>query len=153
MTYGLGREASEAELTNVAEKTGIMPLVRSIKGGFDAKISISGSSVSGGQRQRIVLSRELLKSRPVMLLDEPTSALDAISALEIQQKLIDLFPGATKLMITHDLRLLSQVDHVVFMENGRVLDSGSHQELMSRCEAYRTLIFCGEEVSHEKAAL
>lgn len=153
MTYGLEREASEAELTEAAEKTGIMPLVRSVKGGFDTGISISGGSVSGGQRQRIVLSRELLKSRPVMLLDEPTSALDAMSALEIQQKLIDLFPGATKLMITHDLRLLSQVDHVLFMENGRVLDSGSHRELMSRCGAYRTLVLCDEEVSHEKEAL
>lgn len=153
MTYGLQREAAEEELTEAAEKTGIMPLVRSVKDGFDANISISGSSVSGGQRQRIVLSRELLKSRPVMLLDEPTSALDAMSALEIQQKLIDLFPGATKLMITHDLRLLSQVDHVVFMENGCVLDSGSHRDLMNRCEAYRTLVLCDEEVAHEKAAL
>ena len=57
------------------------------------------------------------------------------------------------LMITHDLRLLSQVDHVLFMENGRVLDSGSHRELMSRCGAYRTLVLCDEEVSHEKEAL
>ena len=57
MTYGLEREASEAELTEAAEKTGIMPLVRSVKGGFDTGISISGGSVSGGQRQRIVLSR------------------------------------------------------------------------------------------------
>ena len=56
-------------------------------------------------------------------------------------------------MITHDLRLLSQVDHVLFMENGRVLDSGSHRELMSRCGAYRTLVLCDEEVSHEKEAL
>lgn len=153
MTYGLRREAAEAELREAAEKTGIIPLIRSAKGGFDANISISGSSVSGGQRQRIVLSRELLKDRPVMLLDEPTSALDAMSALDIQQKLIDLFPGATKLMITHDLRLLSQVDHVVFLENGRVLDSGSHRDLMSRCASYRTLVLCDEEVSHEKAAL
>lgn len=88
-----------------------------------------------------------------MLLDEPTSALDAMSALEIQQKLIGLFPGTTKLMITHDLRLLSQVDHVLFMENGRVRDSGSHRELMERCEAYRTLVLCDEEVSHEETAL
>ena len=153
MTYGLRKEAAEAELEEAAEKTGIMPLIRSIRGGFDANISISGSSVSGGQRQRIVLSRELLKRRPVMLLDEPTSALDAMSALDIQQKLIDLFPGTTKLMITHDLRLLSQVDHVVFLENGRVLDSGSHRDLMTRCEPYRTLVFCDEEVSHEEAAL
>ena len=153
MTYGLWREPTEAELADAAEKTGLMPLIESVKGGFDANISISGSSVSGGQRQRIVLGRELLKNKPVLLLDEPTSALDAMSALDIQQKLIDLFPGATKLMITHDLRLLSQVDHVVFLENGCVLDSGSPCDLMLRCEAYRTLVFCGEEVSHEKEAL
>lgn len=146
MTYGIHRKVEDPELTDAAEKTGIMSLVRSMKDGFDANISISGSSVSGGQRQRIVLSRELLKSKPVLLLDEPTSALDAMSALAVQQKLIELFPGITKLMITHNLRLLSKVDHVIFMEDGRVLDSGSHLDLMRRCEPYRTLVSCNEEV-------
>lgn len=144
MTYGIRREVTDDELTDAAERTGIMPLVRSLKDGFDANISISGTSVSGGQRQRIVLTRELLKQKPVLLLDEPTSALDAMSALAVQQKLLELFPGTTKLMITHDLRLLAQVDHVIFMEDGRVLDSGGHSELVSRCEPYRKLINCVE---------
>ena len=147
MTYGIPREVTDGELTEAAEKTGIMPLVRSTKAGFDADLSISGGSVSGGQRQRIVLTRELLKNKPVMLLDEPTSALDAMSAMALQRKLMELFPGTTKLMITHDLRLLAQVDHVIFLENGRVLDSGTPAELASRCEAYRTLVSCDEEVS------
>lgn len=147
MTYGISREVSEEELTNAAEQTGIMPLIRRLSRGFDANISISGTSVSGGQRQRIVLSRELLKKKPVMLLDEPTSALDAMSALAVQQELMDLFPGTTKLMITHDLRLLAKVDHVIFMEDGQILDSGSSMELMERCEPYRTLVSCNEEVS------
>ncbi len=147
MTYGIPREVTDGELTEAAEKTGIMPLVRSTKAGFDADLSISGGSVSGGQRQRIVLTRELLKNKPVMLLDEPTSALDAMSAMALQRKLMELFPGTTKLMITHDLRLLAQVDHVIFLENGRVLDSGTPAELASRCEAYRALVSCDEEVS------
>ena len=121
-------------------------MIQSLEQGFDANISISGNSVSGGQRQRIVLARELLKKKPILLLDEPTSALDALSALEVQQKLIELFPGTTKLMITHDLRLLSRVDHVIFMENGNILDSGSPIELMKRCEPYRALVLCDEEV-------
>lgn len=144
LTYGIKTDVADAELTDAAEKTGIMSLVHSTKDGFDANINISGSSVSGGQRQRIVLTRELLKNKPVLLLDEPTSALDAMSALSIQQKLLELFTGTTKLMITHDLRLLAQVDHVIFMEDGRVLDSGSHLDLMARCESYRTLINCSE---------
>ncbi len=144
LTYGIKTDITDEALTDAAERTGAMALVHSREEGFDANISISGGSVSGGQRQRIVLTRELLKNRPVLLLDEPTSALDAMSALAIQQKLLELFPGTTKLMITHDLRLLSQVDHVIFMEDGRVLDSGSHMELMDRCEAYRTLVACNE---------
>ncbi len=147
MTYGIQREVGEGELKEAAEKTGILSLVQGLEGGFDAALSTSGGSVSGGQRQRIVLSRELIKNRPVLLLDEPTSALDAMSALMIQQKIFELFPGTTKIMIIHDLRMLSRVDHVVFMENGRVRDSGKHRELMQRCESYRTLVSCEEGVS------
>ena len=146
MTYGMKGDVSEQEMENAAERTGILPLIQSLEQGFDANISISGASVSGGQRQRIVLTRELLKKKPILLLDEPTSALDALSALEVQQKLIDLFPGTTKLMITHDLRLLTRVDHVIFMESGNILDSGSPMELMKRCEPYRALVLCDEEV-------
>ncbi|MGI6254732.1 MAG: ABC transporter ATP-binding protein [Acutalibacter sp.] len=153
MTYGLSRPVSDEELTDVAERTGILTLVNSRKEGFDAKIALGGTSVSGGQRQRIVLSRELLKAKPVLLLDEPTSALDAMSALAVQQKLIDLFQGTTKLMITHDLRMLAKVDHVIFLQEGMVLDSGTHRELMARCEPYRTLVFCEEEVPYEKETL
>ena len=146
MTYGIKDSISEEELENAAERTGPLPLIQSLAQGFDANISISDNSVSGGQRQRIVLARELLKKKPILLLDEPTSALDALSALEVQQKLIELFPGTTKLMITHDLRLLTRVDHVIFMENGNILDSRSPIELMKRCEPYRALVLCDEEV-------
>lgn len=146
MTYGLHREVAEEELSGAAEQTGILPLVQSRKDGFDANISISGTSISGGQRQRIVLSRELLKNKPVLLLDEPTSALDAMTAMAIQKGLIDLLPGTTKLMITHDLRMLAQVDNVIYMEDGRVVDSGDHLTLMKRCEGYRALVLCDEEV-------
>ena len=146
MTYGIEKEVPDCELEDAARKTGLDDLVKKLDNGFDSEIAISGTSVSGGQRQRIVLSRELLKQRPIMLLDEPTSALDAMSALDIQQKLIELFPGATKLMITHDLRMLAKVDHVLFLENGRVIDSGSHLDLMKRCEPYRTLVMCDAEV-------
>lgn len=146
MTYGIKDSIPEEELENAAERTGLLPLIQSLEQGFDANISISGNSVSGGQRQRIVLARELLKKKPILLLDEPTSALDALSALEVHQKLIELFPGTTKLMITHDLRLLTRVDHVIFMENGNILDSGSPIELMKRCEPYRALVLCDEEV-------
>ena len=146
MTYGADREVPENELYDAADKTGIKELVDSLEKGLDSNISISGTSVSGGQRQRIVLSRELLKKKPVMLLDEPTSALDAMTAISIQQMLIELFPGTTKLMITHDLRMLASVDHVIFLEDGRVTDTGSHRELMERCEPYRTLVLCDTEV-------
>ena len=145
MTYGIRREVGDGELAAAAARTGIMPLVESSPGGFDAPLAISGGSVSGGQRQRLVLTRELLKGRGCMLLDEPTSALDAQSALDIQTRLLELFEGTTKVMITHDLRLLSRVDHVIFLENGRVLDSGSPAELMARCEGYRSLVLCGKE--------
>lgn len=143
MTYGLDKDVTDEELTAAAAKTGILSLVEETKEGFDGPLAISGGSVSGGQRQRIVLTRELLKNRPCLLLDEPTSALDAKSAYDIQKKLLELFKGTTMLMITHDLRLLSAVDKVVYLEEGEVIDSGSHQELMNRCTPYRELVICG----------
>lgn len=146
LTYGVGRPVSDDELTRAADRTGILPLVQAA-GGFDAPLSISGKSVSGGQRQRIVLTRELLKHKPCLLLDEPTSALDARSALSLQNRLLDLLPGTTKVMITHDLRLLARMDHVIFLENGRVVDSGSPAQLMARCPAYRSLVDCSKEVT------
>ena len=146
MTYSVHRDVGDSELTAAADQTGILPLVRSSAAGFDAPLAISGTSVSGGQRQRIVLTRELLKGKPCLLLDEPTSALDARSALMVQSKLLELFRGTTKVMITHDLRLLAQVDHVIFLENGRVVDSGRPDELMERCQDYRSLVQCSKEV-------
>ena len=143
MTYGLKGNVTDEELINAAAKTGILQLVEETNEGFDGSLAISGSSVSGGQRQRIVLTRELLKKRPCLLLDEPTSALDAKSAYDIQKKLLELFKETTMLMITHDLRLLSAVDQIVYLEEGEVIDSGSHKDLMNRCTPYRELIVCG----------
>lgn len=143
MTYGLKRDVSEEELTNAAAKTGILELVNGTKDRFDTSLAISGSSVSGGQRQRMALTRELIKNRPFLLLDEPTSALDAKSAYDIQKKLLEIFNGTTMLMITHDLRLLSWVDQIIYLEEGEVLDFGTHLELMNRCEPYRELVTCG----------
>lgn len=90
----------------------------------------------------MVLTREVLKGRSCLLLDEPTSALDAKSAFDIQKKLLELFRGKTMLMITHDLRLLFSVDQIIFLENGTVVDSGTHLELMGRCAPYRDLVDC-----------
>lgn len=142
MTYGIKRDVSDEELLKAAEKTGAQQLVQDTPGGLDAHLAINGSSVSGGQRQRMVLTREVLKGRSCLLLDEPTSALDARSAFDIQQKLLEVFHGTTMLMITHDLRLLSAVDQIIFLENGTVVDSGTHLELMSRCAPYRDLVNC-----------
>lgn len=143
ITYGINGNVTEEEIETAASKTGILELVKGSKEGFDSSLAISGGSVSGGQKQRMVLTRELLKNRPFLLLDEPTSALDAKSAYDIQKKLLELFKGTTMLMITHDLRLLSSVDQIIFLEEGEVLDCGTHLELMNRCEPYRELVTCG----------
>ncbi len=143
MTYGLKDGVTDEELRAAAAKTGILSMVEESKAGFDGPLAISGRSVSGGQRQRIVLTRELIKNRPCLLLDEPTSALDAKSAYDIQKKLMDLFKGHTMLMITHDLRLLSKVEKIIYLEEGEIIDSGSHKELIERCTPYRELVSCG----------
>lgn len=142
MTYGLKRNLLTNELEEAAAKTGANQMAYGIEEGYDAPLAIGGTSVSGGQRQRIALTREVLKDRACMLLDEPTSALDAKSACEIQKKILELFNDRTRVLITHDLRLLMSVDQVVYLEDGEVKDSGNHYDLMKRCKEYRELVEC-----------
>ena len=107
--------------------------------GYDSLIDENGVNLSGGQRQRLAIARALLKNSPVLMLDEATSALDNITQAKIQQAIFNIRGDRTVITIAHRLSTVVKADRIIVIGQGRILDQGTHQELMSRCAAYREL--------------
>ena len=98
-----------------------------------------GTSVSGGQRQRLAIARAMLKNAPILLLDEATSALDTESELEVQKALRKLMKGRTTLVIAHRLSTVIEADLIHVIDNGKLVESGNHQQLLANHGTYARL--------------
>ncbi|POF32318.1 ABC transporter ATP-binding protein [Roseibium marinum] len=107
--------------------------------GLDAHVGDRGVKLSGGQRQRIAIARVLLKDAPVLILDEATSALDSEAELAIQENLARMMDGRTTLAVAHRLSTIAALDRLVVMDGGRIIEEGSHQQLLARGGLYATL--------------
>jgi subfamily B ATP-binding cassette protein MsbA len=107
--------------------------------GYDASIGESGLKLSGGQRQRLAIARALIKDAPILILDEATSALDSESESLVQKALGNLMRGRTTLVIAHRLSTVMGADRIIVMEGGRIVDQGTHQELIDRGGIYKRL--------------
>ncbi len=107
--------------------------------GYDTVIGESGVRLSGGQRQRLAIARALLKNAPILILDEATSHLDSESEALVQKALYNLMQGRTTLVIAHRLSTVTRADRIVVMESGRVVEEGSHGELLSLGGSYKRL--------------
>ncbi|MCF0135628.1 MAG: ABC transporter ATP-binding protein [Lachnospiraceae bacterium] len=147
LTYGLKRPVTDEELENAAKTADIYDFIMTLPGGFDAELSLWGGSMSGGQRQRMVIARELLRQAQVLLLDEPTSALDPETASSVADTFFSGFEGKTIVAVTHELGYIARADQIIVMNEGEVIDKGTHEELMERCDLYRILV---EEQSYQE---
>jgi subfamily B ATP-binding cassette protein MsbA len=107
--------------------------------GYDTLIGEGGLRLSGGQRQRLAIARALLKDAPILILDEATSQLDSESEALVQKALMNLMQGRTTLVIAHRLSTVQKATRIVVLEAGRVVEEGSHQELVRRGGLYRRL--------------
>ncbi|MCP1169272.1 ABC transporter ATP-binding protein [Limimaricola litoreus] len=136
----LGRtDVSEARLREVLDAAHVSDFLPRLPNGLDSPAGPRGSALSGGQRQRVAIARALLRDTPVLLLDEATSALDTKSEAVVQQALERLSQGRTTLVIAHRLSTVQGADSIVVMDQGEVVDQGSHAELLARGGIYADL--------------
>jgi subfamily B ATP-binding cassette protein MsbA len=107
--------------------------------GYDTRVGEHGLKLSGGQRQRLAIARAMLKNAPILLLDEATSALDTESERQVQTALRMLMRGRTTLVIAHRLSTVADADLIHVVDRGRIVESGSHAELLARAGTYARL--------------
>ena len=138
IAYGKPR-ATKKEIEVVAKKAQAHNFIKELPKGYDTLVGERGVKLSGGQRQRIAIARAMLKDAPILILDEATSALDSESEVAIQKALHELMTGKTVVAIAHRLSTLREMDRIIVMENGKVIEDGTHETLTQQKGVYSSL--------------
>ena len=132
-------DASEEEIIEAAKKAQAHDFIQSLPQGYDTLVGERGVKLSGGQRQRVAIARVMLEDAPVLILDEATSSLDSISESKIQKAFHEAMKGRTTLVIAHRLSTIKDMDRIIVLDNGEIVQDGDHDELVQGKGLYREL--------------
>jgi subfamily B ATP-binding cassette protein MsbA len=133
-------DATEKELKSATEIANALSFIEALPKGFDTSIGDQGNKLSGGQKQRMSIARAVLKNPEILILDEATSALDTESEQLVQEALIKMMKSRTSLVIAHRLSTIQNADLIVVLQNGKITEKGTHEELIAKKGTYKKLI-------------
>ena len=137
----IGKEgATKEEIIEAAKKARCDDFISALSNGYDTLVGEMGVKLSGGEKQRISIARMMLKNAPILILDEAMAAVDSENERLIGEAIDDLSKDKTVITIAHRLNTIRHSDQIIVMDKGEVLDTGTHDELMSKCDFYREMV-------------
>ncbi len=135
----MSTEPSDDEVIEAAKKAHAHEFISKLPQGYESLVGERGVKLSGGQRQRIAIARAILKDAPILILDEATSQLDSVTESNIQESLWELMQDKTTIVIAHRLSTLLHMDRILVFDQGKILEDGTHQELLDKNGMYKAL--------------
>jgi ATP-binding cassette subfamily B protein len=139
IAFSLGQRVEMEAIERAARDAQADGFIRALPEGYETTIGERGVTLSGGQRQRIAIARALLTDPRILIIDDSTSAIDSETEDQIQRAIRRVLEGRTTLLITHRLSQIRWADRVIVLRRGEVVDQGTHDELLVRCELYRRI--------------
>jgi ABC-type multidrug transport system fused ATPase/permease subunit len=146
--YGRARATAD-EIRDAARRARADEFIERLPNGYDTMIGEYGATLSGGERQRLSLARAILRDAPIFIFDEATSQVDVESERKIREAMTEFMKDRTSIVISHRIATVAGADRIVVFDMGRMVDSGSHEELLERCDLYRTLFHAHLQIGTE----
>jgi ATP-binding cassette subfamily B protein len=153
IAFSLGQKVEIDLIQQAAKDAQAHDFIMETPDGYETVIGERGVTLSGGQRQRLAIARALLTDPRVLILDDSTSAIDSATEDEIQRAIRRVLEGRTTLLITHRLSQIRWADKVVVLRRGRLIDQGTHEELLERCDLYRRIFARYDEIETSRETL
>ena len=149
ITYGVHREVTDEEVFRAAQAAAIHDVILSFPNGYDTVVGEKGVTLSGGQKQRVTLARTLLKDPAILILDDATSSVDTETEAAIRDALEELIPGRTTFIIAHRVQTVMRADTILVLEKGRIVQTGTHDELLAQEGIYRRIYDLQSQIEEE----
>lgn len=149
ITYGVGRDVTDEEIYRAADAAAVHDVILGFPKGYDTVVGEKGVTLSGGQKQRITIARTLLKDPAILILDDATSSVDTETESSIREALAELIPGRTTFIIAHRIQTVMAADQILVLEGGRVVQTGTHSELLDQPGTYQEIYRLQSQIEDE----